>query len=288
MLRHYKLAKGMHRAFYEISRPAMWEVYSKIGTRIMGNWQVVYPDGPGGSAAYDESYRLARYASLEHWQDTRDPAGMMGTGPFADLAAKSEAARSKLVLGSAGAFYLRGRMAPDVPYYLPALKESYEVVSDSAASTPASSQPRAVRYEKPLAGHEIVVLERTLIREGSFGDFSASQRLLWPFLSKLGVRVLGEWLVVKPDPVHDSMAAREDGCDEVLSMARYASYQHWQAVQDPVALGGNGRDFEAFESALKSRLGLTLRSERTFLSGYRYDNPAQFAPPIAERYQARL
>mmetsp|Transcript_28166 Transcript_28166/g.57007 ORF Transcript_28166/g.57007 Transcript_28166/m.57007 type:complete len:85 (+) Transcript_28166:3-257(+) len=84
------------------------------------------------------------------------------------------------------------------------------------------------------------------------------------------------------------MARSAKGGEEVLSMARYASYQHWQAVQDPVALGGDGRDFEAFAAATRSRSALTVKSERIFLAGYLYDNPAQYAPPIAESYRARL
>ena len=65
VLRHYKLRKGCHQAFKQASERGVWLVFEKIGTRIVGDFRVVHPDG-GGSPEYDENYRLARYASYQH------------------------------------------------------------------------------------------------------------------------------------------------------------------------------------------------------------------------------
>ncbi|MYF94576.1 MAG: hypothetical protein F4210_03515, partial [Holophagales bacterium] len=62
VLRHQKLQKGTHERFFELSRDGVWPIFEKIGSRVVGQWQVVHPDG-GGSADFDEGYRLARYRS---------------------------------------------------------------------------------------------------------------------------------------------------------------------------------------------------------------------------------
>ena len=72
VLRHQKLKKGYHPSFVEASKQGVWLVYEKIGTRAVFDYKVIYPEG-GGSPDYDENYRLARYASYDHWEETRRP-----------------------------------------------------------------------------------------------------------------------------------------------------------------------------------------------------------------------
>jgi len=65
MLRHQRLQKGAHELFYRASLFGVWPWFERLGARMTGQWQVVYPEG-GGSSDFDEGYRLARYASFEH------------------------------------------------------------------------------------------------------------------------------------------------------------------------------------------------------------------------------
>ena len=80
VLRHQQLRKGAHDAYYRSSLDGVWPWYEKIGTRIVGQWMVIDPDEP----AADHAYRLARYASLEHWRATRDPANVRLGGDGGD------------------------------------------------------------------------------------------------------------------------------------------------------------------------------------------------------------
>ena len=103
-----------HQAFKQASERGVWLVYEKIGTRIIGDFRVVHPDD-GGSPEYDENYRLARYASYQHWVDTRRPLDMMGSGPLLELSSIGASRRTQYVLDSDGAYFMTGRMIEDMP-----------------------------------------------------------------------------------------------------------------------------------------------------------------------------
>ena len=72
MLRHHRLRKGAHEPFFQLSGIGVWPWFARIGARMTGQWVIVDPEG-GAQLEYDDVYRLARYASFEHWQDTRGP-----------------------------------------------------------------------------------------------------------------------------------------------------------------------------------------------------------------------
>ena len=119
VLRHQKLKKDGHQAFYEISRDGVWPWFEKIGARIVGQWQIVYPDGSAPKQDYEEGYRLARYVSEEHWKQTRARAniGLGGDGPDSGKNTEALAERNKHLIH--GPYFLRGHMAPGGPYFLP-------------------------------------------------------------------------------------------------------------------------------------------------------------------------
>lgn len=92
VLRYFRIKKGAFDEFHKVSADKVWPYYEKAGARIVGMWQVAYPEILGQakreSTGYDEVYLLTRYTSLEHWQATRDGgiATLAGHGPdFADL-----------------------------------------------------------------------------------------------------------------------------------------------------------------------------------------------------------
>ena len=74
MLRHAFLEKGEYPTWKQASREGVWPWYKKLGSRIVGDWQVIYPNGGSEYPELDEALRLARYASYEHWQATRGSA----------------------------------------------------------------------------------------------------------------------------------------------------------------------------------------------------------------------
>ena len=63
VLRHRKLRKSGHEAYFRPSREGVWPWFERIGSRVVGQWKVIHPDGSQEDAAYDNEYRLARYAN---------------------------------------------------------------------------------------------------------------------------------------------------------------------------------------------------------------------------------
>ena len=113
-----------------------------------GDFKIVYPaPGETGPADYDESYRLARYVDFDHWKDTRRPARMIGTGPLSAGAGASGSTRRGYQTDDGdglGAVYLRGNMAPDRPYHMPARgmeDEEFEPMEDTDTAEPVRITP---------------------------------------------------------------------------------------------------------------------------------------------------
>jgi len=297
ILRHQKLQKGSHDEFYRLSREGVWPWFEKIGTRVVGQWKVFHPDG-GGSDEYDEGWRLARYASYDHWVATRtDELG--GNGPDYLKNRKALATRGELLLGSDGAYFLQGNMAPGGPYFLPGLAESYEPSGDASAKVedisldpgpqgtvadPESLTPIPVRNDVAQPGSEIVTMRYWKIDKGRYDDFyRASVEGVWPYFEKIGARVIGQWQVIHPP--RDTRDESPD-YDEVILMTRYASHAHWAATRNPAQLGGNGPDYDKMREALALRRSLTHETTLTFLEGYMYDSPPKFMPGLQESYRA--
>ena len=290
VLRHQKLQKGAHERFFELSRDGVWPIFEKIGSRVVGQWQVVHPDG-GGSADFDEGYRLARYRSYNHWAATRAADRLGGNGEDWQAFREALAARRRLELGSDGPIYLVGDMAPGGPYYMPGLDEEYELVESAEA---AGGAELPVRSARSRPGEEIVTLRYFRIRKGTSEEFSRlSREGVWPYFEKNGARIVGQWRRVYPTPEELDRRGTEVGAtenrdfDEVYMMARYASYEHWQATRPAVMarLGGNGPDYDACVEALERRRDLTVDTSVRFLRGHFYGSPPVYLPPLAESYR---
>lgn len=282
VLRHQKLQKGSHQRFYEISRAGVWPWFEKIGTRITGQWQVIHPEG-GGSNEYDEGYRLARYASYEHWKDTRTGETMGGNGPDSEKNREALRSRGEYLLGSARVYYLEGDMAPGGPYYLPGLDEGYEVVQESITSEASSDERLPVRNDVAQPGGEIVALRYWKIEKGAFDQFhDASVGGVWPYFEKIGARIIGQWKVVYPE---EGDSEESTDFDEVVMLTRYAGYAHWKATRQSSELGGNGPDYDKLVEALQLRRSLTLETSVEFLQGYMYQSPPKYMPGLEEQYR---
>ncbi len=276
VLRHYQLTKGYHQAFKEASERGVWLVYEKLGTRIVAEFKVVYPQG-GDHADYDENYRLARYASYEHWVETRRPMGMMGDGPLLDLSSVGATRRNQYVLDSDGAYFMTGSMIEDMPYHLPGLDEEYDVATDD------SGEGKPVRYDIPVPGQEIAELCCWKINKGAFEEFdSLTRNGVLPVNNKMGLRSIGIWQLIYPQP---AIGEEHDDYDEVMMITRYASFEHWQASQDPVRMIGNGPDFKVMQEALAQRQSLVQDKWQRFLQGELYRSPPTYIPALRENYE---
>lgn len=283
VLRHQKLKKGSHDDFYELSKGGVWPWFEKIGTRVVGQWKVIHPDGSGGSDEYDEGYRLARYASYEHWEATRRGENLGGNGPDFEKSGEALRARGEMRLGSDGAYFLQGHMAPGGPYYLPGMDERYEPAPEDTVSDQESTNPIPIRNDVAQPGREIVTMRSWKIQKGRFDDFyKASVEGVWPFFEKIGARIIGQWKVIHPPA--DTREESPD-YDEVILMTRYASYAHWEATRNPAQLGGNGPDYDKMREALALRRSLTLETSVKFMEGYMYHSPPNFMPGLKERYR---
>lgn len=197
VLRNHELRPGGHEPFFQISRDRLWPFGMRIGVRVVGQWKVVDPAG-GATAKYDDVYRLARYASFDHWLDTRESAqtSLGGNGPAAEERGGGIADRaSSSQTGSKGAYFLQGRMAPGGPYYMPALEEQYELLPGQHPA--ATDEVIAVRHNVAQPGPEIVELRYQRIRKGAFERFvQDTQDNIWPWEEKLGARPIGQWKVI--------------------------------------------------------------------------------------------
>lgn len=142
----------------------------------------------------------------------------------------------------------------------------------------AQSEARPVRNDVPQPADEVLTLRYFKIKKGTFPEFlKASQEGVWPYFEKIGSRVVGMWQVIHPDLSTDPDTA---DYDEVYLLTRYASVEHWAATRDPVALGGNGPDWDACRSALELRRSLTLETRLQFLKGSTWQNPPAFMPGL--------
>lgn len=286
VLRHQQLKKGAHDAYYRSSLQGVWPWYEKIGTRVVGQWLVI--DQPGGvGAAADDAYRLARYASFDHWRATRDPvnAGIGGNGGDREKSIESGRDRVGVQTGSKGAYFLQGENALTRPLYMPALIERYETVAGSGAPA-TTDEIVAVRNGAAKPGQEIVELRYQRITKGAFDRFVALTRdSVWPWEEKLGARPIGQWKVIHPGAPSRTQESPE--YDELVTLTRYASREHWQAMRADRAmvLGGNGPDWRAWRDALAAQAMLTRDTTEEIMQGEMYGSPPVFMPALVERYR---
>jgi hypothetical protein len=126
-LRYFKIRKGAFPEFIAASEQGVWPFFEKIGSRVIGMWQVVHPPGVGPTAGgaspdYDEVWLITRYASVEHWAATRDMAKLGGNGPDYDKAIAALRLRDSLTLETDVRF-LEGTTWQSPPFFMPSIGE---------------------------------------------------------------------------------------------------------------------------------------------------------------------
>ena len=129
-LRYFRIKKGSFEEFLKVSVEGVWPYFEKLGSRVIGMWKVVAPEGVDGAPAasandYDEVYLSTRYASIDHWKASRDAVLHGGNGPDW-IKCKAALDRRRALTISTNLTFLRGRMAPGGPYFMPGLDETYE------------------------------------------------------------------------------------------------------------------------------------------------------------------
>jgi len=128
-LRYFRIKKGTFDQFLKASREGVWPYFEKLGSRVIGMWQVISPAGVEGatpaSGEYDEVYLSTRYASIDHWKASRDTVQHGGNGPDWVKCKAALDLRASLTISS-HVIFLKGSMAPGGPYFMPGLNESYE------------------------------------------------------------------------------------------------------------------------------------------------------------------
>ena len=286
VLRHQQLAKGAHDAYYRSSLDGVWPWYEKIGTRVVGQWLVIDSNGGAGDPGADHAYRLARYASFEHWRATRDPANARLGGDGRDRAKSVQAGRDRggVQTGSQGAYFLQGITAHTRPLFMPGLAESL-TREDGVAMM--SDPIIAMRSDAAQIGGEVVELRYQQIAKGRFSEFAGHTRdAIWPWEEKLGARPLGQWQVIYPDAPNRSKELPE--ADEVITLTRYASLAHLAAMAPDraVLLGGNGPDWKAWRAALDVQRPLTRSTTVESMRGALYHSPPIYTPTLGERYRS--
>ncbi len=293
MMRHAYLEEGSYQYWYEQSSQKVWPWYERLGTRILGDFEIIYPEGEDATPDQDEAIRFARYASYEHWQATRpstaasigDTGGsqrLAGDGPLFDANNDGLRSRRQVSQGSRGGYFLQGYMAETRPLFMPGLGEQYQLIDGTP--DPNSGAPYPVRLQQAQPGEEILTLDYRRIKKGSFEEYHAMvARYIWPYGEKIGARPVGQWRVVY---LPNSSGEESDDYDEVYSLVRYASYEHYLTARDnPVSLGGNGPDFQALLEAVLELSEITYFQSTEFLRGQPFGSPPHYTPGTGENFQ---
>lgn len=123
-LRYFRIKKGTFDQFLKASQEDVWPYFEKIGSRIIGMWQVFDPQG-GAAKDYDEVYLMTRYASVAHWQATRDATKLGGDGPDWAKCQRGLEIRRGLTI-TTNVVFMQGATQVNKPYFMPGLKETYE------------------------------------------------------------------------------------------------------------------------------------------------------------------
>src|SRR5919108_3849371 len=163
VLRNHRLQAGGHEQFYQASRDDVWPYFERMGARVVGQWKVMRTDIPAPQGQEDV-YRLVRYASIEHWEATRFQRSTVGDGPAFERDQKGRKERATIEVGSRGAFFLQGETAPGGPYFLPPLREKYELVETGSRPSPQESYI-PVRVDVAQGGVELVSVRHDRIRK---------------------------------------------------------------------------------------------------------------------------
>jgi hypothetical protein len=129
-LRYFKIKKDSFDEFLKVSVEGVWPYFEKLGSRVIGMWKVITPQGVEGLASnaskdYDEVYLSTRYSSVDHWKASREAVRHGGNGPDWLKCKKALDRRNALTIETHVVF-LKGQMAPGGPYFMPGIDEKYE------------------------------------------------------------------------------------------------------------------------------------------------------------------
>lgn len=129
-IRYFKIQKGAFPEFLKASREGVWPYFEKIGSRVVGMWQVIHPAIDGetvgtDSPGYDEVILMTQYASVDHWRASRDAIDHGGNGPDWDACANALEYRRSVTIETEVQF-LKGETWENPPIFMPGLKEVYE------------------------------------------------------------------------------------------------------------------------------------------------------------------
>jgi len=295
VLRNHRLHAGGHEQFYQASRDDVWPYFERMGARVVGQWKVILSEAAAAPPGQEDVYRLVRYASVEHWEATRFQRTTVGDGPAFERDQKGRKQRAGIEIGSRGAFFLEGETAPGGPYFLPPLREKYELVQSGKRPAPQAAHI-PVRVDVAQGGIELVALRHDRIRKGSFDRFVALTRAsIWPWEEKLGARPIGQWKVIFPNVPGVKEASRGTSLisvespdyDEVVTITRYASKAHYESLAPEVSVyaGGNGPDWVAYMDAVQAQRALTVRTSVELAQGLLYHSPPAYLPGLPETYR---
>ena len=176
-------------------------------------------------------------------------------------------------------------MAPDGPLHMPSLAETY-APDPSGAPPAATDEVIAVRNDVAQPGEEVVEIRYQRIAKGAFDQFVATTTSrIWPWEQKLGARPIGQWKVVHP--AASSRTSENAAYDEVVTMTRYASEAHRDAMQPDraVFIGGNGPDYGHWRDGRDAQQRLVRETSVELARGHRYYSPPIFMPGLVERYR---
>ena len=134
---------------------------------------------------------------------------------------------------------------------------------------------------------EVLMLRHQYLARGTHEMYyRASAYGVWPWFEQIGARIVGQWQVIHPEGAASRTEPSPDH-DEMITMARYAGYDHYVGLQPgrAVLMGGNGPDWRAWREAAEAIELATLDTRVEFLEGYFYDSPPSYMPPLPERYR---
>jgi len=112
--------KNSFPEFLKASQEGVWLYFEKIGSRVIGMWLVTRPATTGTQETkdYDEAILMTQYASVEHWQATRQMTSLGGNGPDWEKCQEAIAFRRTLTLETS-LMFLEGSTWHNPPYFMP-------------------------------------------------------------------------------------------------------------------------------------------------------------------------
>ena len=289
MMRHAFIEEGEYAFWERESRQKVWPWFQRLGARMIGDFQVIYPEVIDDSPGQDEALRFARYASYEHWQATRRANTENPTGGSVVLAGKGSLSaesdiglsnRRTVLQGSKEAVFLQGHMAQTRPLYMPGTKETFRETVDSSED----DLPMPVSLKSASPNDEVLILRYRKIKKDAFQELYEIERGdVWPYLEKIGGRPVGQWKIIY---LPNGTPIESPEYDEDYSLIRYASLDHYKAVDmDPGSLGGDGPDFKRQQEAKSLINDLTLSASYRVLKGPLFSSPPVYAQPHDLKYR---